>query len=527
MQKHVMTTTLLMAAALASVGAMGSNEQVAGKKDGGQGLTHITMWYSPTAAEVGPLPNDWVGYQKLKDELGIDLEADSLPAGANDQSSKLLAAAAADDLPDFFTVTDRDTWTNLVDRGMLAELSGTYGKMPNRTSLMFDDAAIKYTTYSDGKNYGWATPASITPNEGLVIRKDWLDKLGLEVPKTTDDLLKVLHAFTYDDPDGNGKKDTYGYGAFVETNNYEAYPGRRLEPLMGAFGVEGTWNMTKANFGLQINKPEFYDFMVFMKQIIDDGVIDPNWMAYKQDDFRGAWKQGKFGCFREQNSALHSENNYAPFDANFPNGDIIVIDPVTGPSGKASVGPAVRNMRVWCISAKAAEQGKAEKIADLFEWMSYGEGYMLCGFGREGVEYTLDANGNPQSVPGDKGYNGPVGQTYIQLRNMAFNYTSDMELSSRYPSYTTKVSGKHMSSLETLHNMQGRKWTDAVGMESMPVPSTDLKTFYEQGLAEFFSGKRELTKDNWNAFVKQFNDMGGKAWEEEGRKYAEANGLLK
>ena len=183
-------------------------------------------------------------------------------------------------------------------------------------------------------------------------------------------------------------------------------------------------------------------------------------------------------------------------------------------------------MRVWCISAKAAEQGKAEKIADLFEWMSYGEGYMLCGFGREGVEYTLDANGNPQSVPGDKGYNGPVGQTYIQLRNMAFNYTSDMELSSRYPSYTTKVSGKHMSSLETLHNMQGRKWTDAVGMESMPVPSTDLKTFYEQGLAEFFSGKRELTKDNWNAFVKQFNDMGGKAWEEEGRKYAEANNYL-
>ncbi|MCI6674751.1 MAG: extracellular solute-binding protein [Spirochaetaceae bacterium] len=520
---------LVLAAALAAVGsfafAQGSSESAGSKTTQAAGPVHVTLWYPATQTEVGPLPNDWAGYQIIKDKFNIELEAQTLPSGTQDQDVKIQAAAAADDLPDMFTA-GREVWLRLANNGMLADVTDLYARMPNRTQLMFDEGAKKYTTLN-GRNYGFATPAAVSRNEGLVIRKDWLDKLGLEVPKTTDDLLKVLHAFTYDDPDGNGKKDTYGYGAFVETNNYEAYPGRRLEPLMGAFGVEGTWNMTKANFGLQINKPEFYDFMVFMKQIIDDGVIDPNWMAYKKDDFRGAWKQGKFGCFREQNSALHSENNYAPFDANFPNGDIIVIDPVTGPSGKASVGPAVRNMRVWCISAKAAEQGKAEKIADLFEWMSYGEGYMLCGFGREGVEYTLDANGNPQSVPGDKGYNGPVGQTYIQLRNMAFNYTSDMELSSRYPSYTTKVSGKHMSSLETLHNMQGRKWTDAVGMESMPVPSTDLKTFYEQGLAEFFSGKRELTKDNWNAFVKQFNDMGGKAWEEEGRKYAEANGLLK
>ena len=147
--------------------------------------------------------------------------------------------------------------------------------------------------------------------------------------------------------------------------------------------------------------------------------------------------------------------------------------------------------------------------------------------GREGVEYTLDAEGNPQSVPGDAGYNGPVGQTYIQLRGSVFNYQDNQELSSRYPSYITKVSHKHMSALETLHTMQARPWTDATGMESMPVPSTDLKTFYEQGIAEFLAGRKELTKENWDAFVKQFGDMGGKAWEEEGRKYAEAKSLLR
>ena len=44
----------------------------------------------------------------------------------------------------------------------------------------------------------------------LLIRKDWLDKLGLQPPKTWDDLAKVAQAFTTQDPDGDGKADTYG-----------------------------------------------------------------------------------------------------------------------------------------------------------------------------------------------------------------------------------------------------------------------------------------------------------------------------
>ena len=60
----------------------------------------------------------------------------------------------------------------------------------------------------------------------------------------------------------------------------------------------------------------------------------------------------------------------------------------------------------------------------------------------------------------------------------------------------------------------------------MPVPSTDLKTFYQKGLAEFFTGKKELTKDNWNAFIAGFDKIGGAEWEKAGREYAEKNNLL-
>jgi len=43
-----------------------------------------------------------------------------------------------------------------------------------------------------GKSYGFAFPGSLQKNEGLVIRKDWLDKLGLTMPTTLDELYDVL-----------------------------------------------------------------------------------------------------------------------------------------------------------------------------------------------------------------------------------------------------------------------------------------------------------------------------------------------
>lgn len=520
MKKRILASLVLIAMSSALVFAQGGTESAAKAA----GPTKIDMWYNATQTEVGPLPNDWVGYKILKDKFDIELEASSLPSSTTDQDMKVQAASAADTLPDFF-VASREVWLRLAQNGMLADVTDLYSKMPKRTEIMFDQAAKDFTSI-DGRSYGFATPATIVRNEGVLIRKDWLDNLGLAIPKTTDEFLNVMRAFTFNDPDKNGKNDTWGYGAFIELTTYEAYPGRRFEPLMGAFGVEGTWDMTKANFGLSIHDPAFFEYMKYMKTIIDEGLIDPNWMAYKKDDFRAAWKQGKFGMMREQNAAYAASNNYAPFDANFPNGSWVIVDPPVGPSGKSSVGAEVRGLRIWCISAKAAEEGKADKIAQMFEWMATDEGYLLCGWGQEGINYQMK-DGIPVTMPGELGFEGAVGQTYIQLRSMAFNYSSDTELVSRYPVYTTKTSGKQMSALWALKDMQSRKWTPSMGADSMPVPSTDLKTFYEQGIAEFFTGKRTLTQANWNAFIAQLDKLGATAWEKAGLDYAKANNYLK
>ena len=491
------------------------------------GPIKITALYSKTQTEAPGLPADWAGYAVIREKLGIDVEFQELASSSSDQDVQVRTMAAADQLPDFITLS-RSVWIDLVKNGQLLDVTDYYDDMPERSKVMFDQSAINFVTY-EGRIYGFACPSSYAGNEGLLLRKDWLDNLGLSIPTTLDELYDVLYAFTYNDPDGNGKNDTYGYGAFVETDvSYEIYPGRRFEPLLGAFGVEGTWDMSAASFGLQIHKSEYYDFMVFLKKCIDTGVIDPNWQSYKKDDFRAAWKQGKFGCFREQNSAYASENNYKPFDVNFPEGSFVIIDAPIGPNGDQSVGPKCQGLRIFAINADVSQE-KADKIIELFEWMSYGEGYMLCGYGEEGKNYILDADGLPQSDEslGEYGYNKSTGQTYIQLRNYAFNYNNAQETALRYPGYITETSKKYMSAGDGLIEMQSKTWTNTPGQNSMPKPeSTDVTTFYEQSIAEFLNGAKALTPENWAAFIAKFDQIGGKAWEEAGYAYAKENGLL-
>ncbi len=489
-------------------------------------LVTIEMWYGAAITEAGPPPDDWVVYKILREKLGIDLKITAEPSNENDQDVKILAAAAANQLPDIFMVR-RDPWQVLIKQGLVAPVDDMYPLMPHRAPNHFTPDSIAFTTIR-GKSYGFAFPGSLQKNEGLVIRKDWLDKLGLKMPTNLDELYDVCYAFTFKDPDGNGKNDTYGYGAFVELYDQEQYLGRRFEPIMGAFGVAGTWNMTAANFGLNAKKPEFFEALQFVRKMVENKVIDPDWPSLKKDDFRAAWKQGKFGVMREQMAALAAAANYAPFDKNFPNGEWTALPPPKGPSGKSSVGVYDMNYRIYAVSTKAAKAGKKEAIARLLDYMATDEGYKLIGWGIEGVNYSIDANGNisDKGVPEDTKFSSPKGQTVTQLRNMVF-YNSEMELISRYPYFKT-ANGRTMGPLLYLKTFQSFPWTNVTGSGTIkPHPNNaDLKRYINQGVQEFVLGKRPLTKENFAAFVAQMDKLGAAEWEKTARREMEEAGYL-
>jgi putative aldouronate transport system substrate-binding protein len=498
------------------------------KKRGGLGgLVDIDLWYGAAVTEAGPPPPDWKALQIVRDKLNINLTLSALPSSEVDQDVKINAAAAGNTLPDIFMVR-RDPFMNITRVGVIASVDELYPMMPNRTALHYDEDSIAFTTIR-GKSYGLASPGTIAKNEGILIRKDWLDKLKLKIPVTLEEYLEVMRAFTFNDPNGSGRDDTYGYGAFIEINNFEEGIGRRFDPFFGAFGVAGTWNLSRSDPGLNVRKPAYYDALVYIKRMVSEKVIDPNWSSYGKDDFRAAWKQGRIGIIREQNAAFAAESNYAPFDKNFPNGEWIVIDPPMGPDGKQSVGVYTQAYRIYSVSTKAIKAGKGPAIARLLEWMSSDEGYYLLGWGEEGVNFVFDKDGVPtvEGIPDSrKGFMLPEMQPLTQLRNMVY-YNSEIELIARYPTYKAPTSGKTMSALTTLRDMQKRPWTPNIGGDALPAPGADLKRFYEQGVVEFLTGKRQLTTNNWKAWVEEFDRLGGAAWEKAGLEAAEEGGYIR
>ncbi|MDR2476835.1 MAG: extracellular solute-binding protein [Treponema sp.] len=519
MRKRMMVLWVI-AAALAFA-ACGRN------KGGALAPVTIELWYGAAVTEAGPPPADWKALQIIKQKLNIDLRLSALPSSETDQDVKINASAAGNTLPDIFMVR-RDPFINVARVGVIAPVDELYPLMPKRTKIHYDDDSRGFTTIN-GKSYGLASPGTIAKNEGMLIRKDWLDTLGLAVPLTLDDYLNVMKAFTERDPDGNGRADTYGYGAFIEINNFEEGLGRRFDPFFGAFGVAGTWNLTKNAPGLNVRKPAYCDALAFIKRMIDEKVIDPNWTSYNKDDFRAAWKQGRFGIMREQNAAFAAENNYTSFDKNFPNGEWIVIDPPLGPEGRQSVGVYTQAYRIYAVSLKAIKAEKGPAIAKLLEWMSSDEGYFLLGWGEEGVNFVFDENGVPtvQGIPDPaKGFSVPEMQPYTQLRNMVY-YNSEIELLARYPTYKASTSGRTMSALTVLRDMQSRPWTPNIGGDALPAPNADLKRFYEQGVVEFLTGKRQLTRSSWDIWLAEFDKMGGSEWEAAGIMAAESAGYLR
>jgi putative aldouronate transport system substrate-binding protein len=66
-----------------------------------------------------------------------------------------------------------------------------------------------------------------------------------------------------------------------------------------------------------------------------------------------------------------------------------------------------------------------------------------------------------------------------------------------------------------------------VGADALPAPNADLKRFYEQGVTEFLTGSRSLTQQNWNAWVAEFDRLGGEAWDKAGIEAAKASNYIR
>ncbi|MBK8905818.1 MAG: extracellular solute-binding protein [Anaerolineaceae bacterium] len=472
----------------------------------------IELWANATVTEAGPPPDDWVAYDIIREELGINLTYVIMPPG-EDGEAKLNAAAAANELPDLFQMVSstgdtRGALYRYANLGLLAPVDEIMPMMPERTELHYNDPlAISLSTFV-GQQFGLPEPPPIPRREGLVIRKDWLDNLGLEAPTTLEEIYNVAVAFTEQDPDGNGQDDTYGVGGFINGQGI----GNRFDWIFGGYGVPGVWNFAEnaEGFGLNVYDEQYPEALAYMKSLVDAGVIDPDWPTLSRDEFRARWKQGQFGIMWEDFAALTNQSNYAPFDENFPDAEWIPLPAPTGPDGDAAYGVYTGRGNIFAVSQTAADEGKLDDIARLLEWMAT-DGYWLLGFGEEGVNYVIDANGDisTEGLDAAAAYTAPERQPFTQMRNQLVFYNSPAEIRARYPTYET-VNGRTMFPMDFLNFFQEQPWVDGRGIQVILPPdnAADFDRFYSEGLIQFVLGQRPLNDANWADYLAGLDTLG-------------------
>jgi putative aldouronate transport system substrate-binding protein len=305
--------------------------------------------------------------------------------------------------------------------------------------------------------------------------------------------------------------------------------GYRFDEILGAYDVPGLWAFHHPeDFGLNVRNPKYPEAIAFLNQMVEAGVVDPDWPTLTKDEFRARWKQNKYGIMMEDFAALTNKSNYTPFFENQPEGRWVPVPSPVGPDGDAWLGVYNGGGTIYGISQAAADEGKQEKLAELLEWMAT-DGYWIMGFGEEGVNYTINEFGDvtADGIPDpDLAYNGQAMQPPTQLRGMVF-YNNEAELRARYPVY--ELSDElTIYPIDFLGFFQEQPWVDGQASQIiLPLDNAaDFERFYTEGLMQFILGQKELNEDSWAEFLAGLDSLGAVEWEAQATQTLQDAGLL-
>ena len=131
------------------------------------------------------------------------------------------------------------------------------------------------------------------------IRQDWLDNLGLEVPRTWDEMAAVAEAFVTQDPDGNGEADTIGILGPGNLDHMNAIGGNQfgLDPLFSSFQSYPQYWLQDEDGTVKYGsiQPETRTALEKIQKLYTDKLIDPEMLV--RSNCQEAVLSGKVGIF--------------------------------------------------------------------------------------------------------------------------------------------------------------------------------------------------------------------------------------
>lgn len=380
---------------------------------------------------------------------------------------------------------------------------------PNYTAIMNSDPAIYPQCVDDEGNIAafYQFKDKYIESNGFAIRQDWLDALGMEVPKTIDETAQVLEAF----------RQSYNCTApiFIGSNGVASQTG-----LISAFGVPGYTDDDPDSHLFQMDgkvtssltTQEYRDYIEMMADWYQRGLIDSDFVSMTSSVINqmeptmfASNNIGMFYCSPRQLDQYPS----ACADTNCD------LQPMAHPVRKEGDVIHIGYDGSIVQAAKSMSVSTGCKNPELaVRWMDcwYTEDvYALMNYGLEGENYVKNDDGTysftDAVVNAPEGWSQAVRMCAISDSFIGIYCTSSTkQMWSQVGIKAREVWGREGTPSDGAYNLPAAMSLTADEMEQFSLLSSDITTMISENIVRFIDGTRPMSE--WDQFVAQLEDMG-------------------
>lgn len=454
--------------------------------------------------------NDFEYMQKLEELTGVHVETTEVNFfTASEQYNVLLASG---DYPDL--IKNLGTYYSTGLSGALGDdiimdlTDDLSAYAPNYDYLIHSNDAETPYYLTDGKVLQFmGTYDSFINNQGLVLRKDWLEECGLDVPETYDELHDVLKAF----------KDKYNCSSAIYMNNNctittltEGYNVATYN-VSGSGGAGGSGSSLPYYVEDGVVKCSFIedgyrDYLTMIHDWYEEGLMDSDFVSIEYDPFSsylsGQITSDQMGVWCTSGEGI--DNYTVPV--------VCMASPVQNKGDKQhmtemTLAPADD---ITAISVSSACEDPDIAMAWLDYWFSE-DGVAFYNFGLEGTDYTLDENSTPKFT--DAVVNNEFGlsaSNYMRCR-CAFGTMPSLMLRYRSAYLNSDLVNEAWdvwtSNLDGTMAISSNVTMTTEQKEAETYKATDIMTYANQMISQFCNGDADIDTQ-WDTFVSQLKNMG-------------------
>lgn len=458
-------------------------------------LTIFTQMESSIAA-VCDTYNDNTVFKEMEKRTGIEVEFIHPQGQVQEQFDLMILSQDLPDIIKYNWKTVPGGAAKYVEENIIITIEDLLeeGYAPNFKRLMDEYPTISRDIKDDdGRIYGLAMvrpEPELKIYKGLIIRGDWLDHLGLDMPEDTDQLYDVMKAFKDGDPNGNGKADEWAFSGSGFLKG-----GMPVGSLLWSFGTHASFYRVDGEVKYGPLEPEFKEGLAYINKMFVEGLLDPDYMIMGRDELDEKVLNNEVGA------AYHFQPTsfMRKMEDVDPKFRIDAMPHIKGPGGySGSLNSQYIEDVVFVHTTGITTANEYPK--ETLRWLDYAfseEGNLLFNFGAEGVSFEM-VDGKPQYIE------GIVREQHIMARNgWALKQDIDYfrQITAKFGLDAIDV-WKDANTDRILPQLSFKQDEDERIADILP----DIEKYADDTINKFVLNEESL--DNYDNFVAQLKEMG-------------------